>query len=889
MKQNNTQRLSSYNSYSGCDMIASARVSSHDGLKNNIYTLGSLQTISISTHQDKNPVRAISNINAKDYTMGQRTIAGSLVFAVFDKHFADQMFKDSIDAAKTGNGTIMLPDELPPFDITISYANEYGHTSRMAIYGVRLIEEGLVMSINDIYTENTYRFVATGIEPLNKDQDVGSIQRNNHINMIVGNDKDNSNSRIVVDEIIDNLTKGIQFNRKNAIQLSVETEYATSNEDLGIAKFYLAPHQTTGRIKVYGNYNTEEIILNLVEYINTKVYYTYLPTGNYYAIYEDTDKTSNTATFKIESLYETRNATQDIPVIEEVTNNGSIIATNDKTHDTAVIRPITKVRADSVEQKTSIKSKKATFTNLEPNTEYEIYTYNSTVPGDPSMKTTFSTLKHKTEVLDNFKEYVSFNSSILTYNDTELYTNMLDEAKFENNIVDLILNIKPDENQKDYQKLNEMKQELLFYAIKFQNYITSDLNKRNEIAQPYKDIKYSFYDTLIFSNKSTHSHYFRKEKNKFIFDSKVDTHNTNTFTGYNNKRYYCYSTDELGTRGPRYDFCNFTFDDKNMLEKYSNTNILAEQDKEFINNLYNKNITKTNLERLSAEYYKKPEIKLLIKPMVTLVDNLDIVINNNYSDIFEPNTEVYITFAQANESLDVTPFKKIKTVLSDEIIISSIESGIKYNDSYLVWIENMDQTIISFAESFNTYVNNHSLILEDDEIKYKDIEKEINYILAKLSDKTTISTELKEIIQGVNDDTETHQNNIFDKIIFNIMSNKTIFKDVHTLLSYLIFIKHNKEYFINADVSDKILYNRNENTVEFLSNNLIDISYTHIDEYDGTTNKKVISNNKIKLDSNMGYTLLFAISKNKIIKSGFILIDNKTKDYIYNNIKVEVI
>ena len=92
---NYTNRLKSYNSYSGCDMVATPQISSYSGLKNNVYTLGSLQTISISTHQDKRPVRSLGNINAKEYTMGQRTIAGSLVFAVFDKHFADEMFKDS--------------------------------------------------------------------------------------------------------------------------------------------------------------------------------------------------------------------------------------------------------------------------------------------------------------------------------------------------------------------------------------------------------------------------------------------------------------------------------------------------------------------------------------------------------------------------------------------------------------------------------------------------------------------------------------------------------------------------------------------------------------------------------------------------------------------------
>ena len=84
--------IDGYNSYSGCDAIVTAQlanINEDSSISKNCYVLGSLQTLSVSTHQDKVPVRCIGNINAIDYTMGQRTIAGSMVFAVFDRHFAD--------------------------------------------------------------------------------------------------------------------------------------------------------------------------------------------------------------------------------------------------------------------------------------------------------------------------------------------------------------------------------------------------------------------------------------------------------------------------------------------------------------------------------------------------------------------------------------------------------------------------------------------------------------------------------------------------------------------------------------------------------------------------------------------------------------------------------
>ncbi len=149
------------NSFSGADMLATMHISGTNGLFGT-YTLGSLQTLTYSTSMNRSPIRSIGNVNAKDYVMGSRTIAGSLVFAVFNKHFAyDAMAAiKGVDAEEYH----FLADELPPFDITITFANEYGKISKMAIYGIRLINEGQVMSINDIYTENTYQYVATDLD-----------------------------------------------------------------------------------------------------------------------------------------------------------------------------------------------------------------------------------------------------------------------------------------------------------------------------------------------------------------------------------------------------------------------------------------------------------------------------------------------------------------------------------------------------------------------------------------------------------------------------------------------------------------------------------------------------------------------------------------------------
>ena len=173
-----------YNSFSGCDMAVTCNI------LNQTITLGTLQTISYSIHMDRQPVRSIGNINAKDYTLGPRTIAGSLVFAVFDKHLLYHMieaYRDTNTSVISSNKYVdmaskyksltnsrhILSDELPPFDITITFANEYGTRSKAAIYGVRLVNEGQVMSINDVYTENTYQFVALDIDYMRNEDYIG--------------------------------------------------------------------------------------------------------------------------------------------------------------------------------------------------------------------------------------------------------------------------------------------------------------------------------------------------------------------------------------------------------------------------------------------------------------------------------------------------------------------------------------------------------------------------------------------------------------------------------------------------------------------------------------------------------------------------------------------
>ena len=152
-------------SYSGVDMVVTAQLCMGN-TKSEYMTMGSLQTISYSVYDRMEPIHSLGNINAKDYVHTHRYIAGSMVFAVFDQHWCKEFIESYMKTAGISSSEKILTDEIPPMNLTISMGNEYGCSSRIALYSVRLFNEGMTMSVNDIYTEHTYQFVALNIDYL---------------------------------------------------------------------------------------------------------------------------------------------------------------------------------------------------------------------------------------------------------------------------------------------------------------------------------------------------------------------------------------------------------------------------------------------------------------------------------------------------------------------------------------------------------------------------------------------------------------------------------------------------------------------------------------------------------------------------------------------------
>jgi hypothetical protein len=157
-------------SFSGADIVATMVLPPMgEGQSPGEYLeIGDLQTVSYSIHRENSPIRTLGHANVRGFVKGSRTIAGSLIFTVFNEYawYKIEEYKNYL--SRTNGFFAPLADMLPPFDIVFTFFNEYGSASKMKIYGVTIVDEGQTMSIDDILTEQTYTFMARGIQPITK-------------------------------------------------------------------------------------------------------------------------------------------------------------------------------------------------------------------------------------------------------------------------------------------------------------------------------------------------------------------------------------------------------------------------------------------------------------------------------------------------------------------------------------------------------------------------------------------------------------------------------------------------------------------------------------------------------------------------------------------------
>jgi hypothetical protein len=181
------QYTKTYTSFSGADIVCTF----------NGTVVGTLAGLTWSVTREKAPIFTMGSPNPRSFSRGKRGIAGSLIFMTFDRpalynliqaNMSTEGFKiwtrDWNILPNTGSNIAaglapiesqafgvsqVLPyyaDQVPPFDITITFSNEYGQAAVKSIYGVELLNEGSGASMDDLVMEETMTFVAREVGPM---------------------------------------------------------------------------------------------------------------------------------------------------------------------------------------------------------------------------------------------------------------------------------------------------------------------------------------------------------------------------------------------------------------------------------------------------------------------------------------------------------------------------------------------------------------------------------------------------------------------------------------------------------------------------------------------------------------------------------------------------
>ena len=204
------------NTFSGTDMVATIVFPNCAPI-----TVGELATVSYSVYREKNPIRTLSRISVKGFTKGPRTVAGTFIFTVFDKHVVNRI---KSEIPYLNNLVRIKSDELPAFDLYITMGNEYGASARLNIYGVTVVDEGKVMSIEDLFTENQWSYMARDIDLM----DELGAEQNKPIEEFRAADETNGSFQsdtLVMDNTYEQMQKDLQSWR-DAQKAKVEAERA---------------------------------------------------------------------------------------------------------------------------------------------------------------------------------------------------------------------------------------------------------------------------------------------------------------------------------------------------------------------------------------------------------------------------------------------------------------------------------------------------------------------------------------------------------------------------------------------------------------------------------------------------------------------------------------
>lgn len=133
------------------------------------YDLKGLSFVSWSTHRDKFVVGSTGTVNAKGFTYGRRTVAGTLGFNILDESPWADLLREYGNWIGRGRRTYKSHiDELPPFDMSLLFMDRHNpmNSTHVLLTGVSVVDVTHSVAIQDIQLTGVYSFMAMGITEL---------------------------------------------------------------------------------------------------------------------------------------------------------------------------------------------------------------------------------------------------------------------------------------------------------------------------------------------------------------------------------------------------------------------------------------------------------------------------------------------------------------------------------------------------------------------------------------------------------------------------------------------------------------------------------------------------------------------------------------------------
>ncbi len=156
------ERIDGYRSFTGGDITAYAYMP----FLPVPLRLGALSFIDVSTTRNKSMVTSLGRAAGRGYTRGARVVTGVMSFVQLDRSPFAPLYDRHMRNQISNYGLAQYADELPPFNLLLTYVNELGEASFRSLEYIEIVQEQFRDSIDENNPQNTFSFVALHITPL---------------------------------------------------------------------------------------------------------------------------------------------------------------------------------------------------------------------------------------------------------------------------------------------------------------------------------------------------------------------------------------------------------------------------------------------------------------------------------------------------------------------------------------------------------------------------------------------------------------------------------------------------------------------------------------------------------------------------------------------------